>query len=72
VSGDGPGYEDEYEDEDEARDNSGEDGDNDINMEEEPSEPDGINLELSKAQPQTYDASRAACGGENTSMVVRS
>jgi predicted RNase H-like nuclease (RuvC/YqgF family) len=26
---------------------------------------------VSKAQPQTYDASRAACGGENTWMVVR-
>ncbi|KFY37796.1 hypothetical protein V495_06944 [Pseudogymnoascus sp. VKM F-4514 (FW-929)] len=82
VSGDGPEYEDEYEDEDEARDDSAEDGDDDVDMEEEPSEQDGINLELfnyygwaghshavSKAQPQTYDASRAACGGENTWMV---
>jgi hypothetical protein len=84
VSGDGPEYEDEYEDEDEARDDSGEDGDDDVDMEEEPSEQDGINLELfnyygwaghshavSEAQPQTYDASRAACGGENTWIVVR-
>ncbi|KFY02132.1 hypothetical protein O988_02350 [Pseudogymnoascus sp. VKM F-3808] len=80
--GDGPEYEDEYEDEDEARDDSAEDGDDDVDMEEEPSEQDGINLELfnyygwarhshavSKAQSQTDDASRAACGGENTWMV---
>ncbi|KFX91581.1 hypothetical protein V490_05834 [Pseudogymnoascus sp. VKM F-3557] len=40
MSGDGPEYEDE------ARDGSAEDGDDDVDIEEEPSEQDGINLEL--------------------------